>query len=947
MFESFMAVPLHFTVEFLGFLMTAGAAFLVLSRPSLIPGEAFNRITAALGFTVLAAAQVAHGGAFAVGTVDATTDGAEFLVAGRGLGYALLLIAVVGGLRAAPAAGAALALREPLLLVPAGVAALLSIMALAAARVESAMRRLAGAAFLIAVSEALTASAPSEVFGTGDVDTFSYLAHGLRAGGYLLLGSWLWTGIRSSIRIRFVASFVALLVAVVLALSTALTGVISSNVEQNELARVKEQALSTANSIMEDEAADLQEMIESSIGAFEAELAGKMRTQTDLFTEAANVAELLPTVDFVLLRGPNRPTGRSFAFAGEGPSLHIGPPRDFKERRLEASDWLKVMGTDVAKDATSFEEFGGVDRVEDSIVILAGKQVGDPNSPAGVVIVGQWVDGLTMEDITNRLKPTRATLVVSGKTMTSELPAKLPKRRLLPGSSDIETTGTPFATQQTLGERAFYSGFAALRRPTGEVIGEIVLSSPASIVSQTREGVTKILFVVAMGVGAIAMVLAWLSGRRFTRPIQQLTATAGRVREGDLAAQAVVHGEDEVGQLGETFNEMTASLLRMTDDLREAAQEESRLRTRIETIMQSMADGLVAVDADLHVLAFNREAETLTGIKAGAAIGHPVEKVLEARDAQGDPVRLPIFDLAEGSVGAVMLKRKGGDPVPVAVTSAIVRNDDGDVAGGVAVLRDMTREREIEKMKSEFLSNISHELRTPLTPIKGYAEILSRKEVPPEKTKQFVKGILDSTARLERIVELLVDFSAMEAGRLAPRATPIDLGALVQKLAEDWEKKTPRHSVVAEVRPKLPQVVGDERLIRRSIEEVLDNAVKFSPQGGTIKLEAKGATSATNGRRRQVQVCVTDEGIGITPEDLPKVFSDFHQLDGSETRAYGGLGLGLAFVQRIVEAHAGTITVESEPDQGTTFTISIPAARRARKATGGEPASRPEETVAD
>ncbi|HEX2196959.1 MAG TPA: ATP-binding protein, partial [Actinomycetota bacterium] len=223
------------------------------------------------------------------------------------------------------------------------------------------------------------------------------------------------------------------------------------------------------------------------------------------------------------------------------------------------------------------------------------------------------------------------------------------------------------------------------------------------------------------------------------------------------------------------------------------------------------------------------------------------------------------------------------------------------------------------------------ELRTPLTPIKGYAEILSRKEVPPEKTKQFVKGILDSTARLERIVELLVDFSAMEAGRLAPRSTPIDLGEVVAKLAEEWERKTPRHEVVAEVPDKLPQVVGDERLIRRSIEEVLDNAVKFSPHGGTIRLEARTATGATNGRRRQVQVCVTDEGIGITPEDLPKVFSDFHQLDGSETRAYGGLGLGLAFVQRIVEAHAGTITVESEPDQGTTFTISIPAARRARR----------------
>jgi PAS domain S-box-containing protein len=925
MFESFMAVPLHFTVEFLGFLMTAGAAILVLSRPSLIPGESFNRIAAALGFAVLAAAQFAHGGAFSFADVDATTDGAEFLVAARGLGYALLMIAVVGGLRAAPAVGAAFALREPLLLVPAGAAALLSIMCLAAARAEHALRSLASAAFLIAVSEALTASAPGEVYGTGAVDTMSYAAHGVRAGGYLLLGAWLWTGIRSSIRIRFVASFVALLVAVVLALATALTGVISSNVERNELDRVKEQARGTARSLQLS-AGDLQDSLESTSSQFAADLEARFRTQQNLFDTADRVANAIPTADFVILQRPDTP----LAYSGDGPLYHLGPEQRKVEKRFRASDATAIIGSDVAKDALEFAVFGGLERIGDSIVVLAGRQIGSPQ-PAGVLIVGQWIDALTMEDITSQLRPTRASLVVNGTTVTSELSTRVPKDRLLPRSAaaEIETTGTAFSIQQTLGERTFYSGFGALRRPTREVIGQVVLSSPAELVSQTRQGVTRILFVVAMGVGAIAMVLAWLSGRRFTRPIQHLTAAARRVREGDLTAQAVVQGEDEVGQLGETFNEMTASLFRMTDDLREAAREESRLRTRIETIMQSMADGLVAVDADSRVLAFNREAEALTGMKPGTAIGKPVEQVLQARDPQGEPVRLPIFDLAEGSVGGITLKRKGGDPVPVAVTSAILRSDEGEVAGGVAVVRDMTREREVEKMKSEFLSNISHELRTPLTPIKGYAEILNRKEVPPEKAKQFVKGILESTERLERIVELLVDFSAMEAGRLAPRSTPIDLGALVQKLAEDWGRKTPRHEVVAEVASRLPEVVGDERLIRRSIEEVLDNAVKFSPHGGTIKLQAKTATNGTNGRGRQVQVCVSDEGIGITPEDLPKVFSDFHQLDGSETRAYGGLGLGLAFVQRIVEAHSGTITVESEPDQGTTFTISIPAARRA------------------
>ncbi|MFN2587634.1 MAG: ATP-binding protein [Actinomycetota bacterium] len=927
MFESFMAVPLHFTVEFLGFLMTAGAAALVLSRPALIPGESFNRVTAALGFAVLAAAQVAHGGAFAVGDIDGTTDGAEFLVAARGLGYALVLIAVVGGLRAAPSVGAAFALREPLLLVPAGAAALLAIMSLASARTHAAMRRLAGASLLAAAAEALTASVPAEVYGTGSVETLSFVAHGLRAGGYLLLGAWLWTGIRSSIRIRFVASFVALLVSVVLALATALTGVISSNVERNELERVREQAAGTARSVMGEETKDVLRVAES-LGSAK-DLPQRMASLPSLNGTAATLLSTQPTIDFVYLTSSANAVG----LAGEGPSYHRGASPRFREPPLKVADATKILGTDLFADTRLGDLVAGLERIEDEelrdpIVILGIQKVFLDGREIGVVIAGRWVDGLTMEAITARVRPTRASLVVDERTVTSELPVRLPKQRLVSGAAaeEVEITGRPSSMQQTLGGRSFYSGIGPLKRGNGEVIGQIVLSSPAEIVSQTRQGVTRILFVVAMAVGAVAILLAWFSGRRITRPIQQLTATAARVREGDLTAKAVVGGEDEVGQLGETFNEMTTSLVRMTDDLREAAREESRLRTRIETIMQSMADGLVAVDANLEVLAFNREAEALTGISADDAIGQPVESVLRVTEAQGERVRLPIFDLAAGSVGAVMLKRKAGEPVPVAVTSAVLRTDDGEVAGAVAVLRDMTREREVERMKSEFLSNISHELRTPLTPIKGYAEILSRKEVPAEKSKQFVKGILDSTARLERIVELLVDFSAMEAGRLAPRSTPIDLGALVRKLADDWEQKTPRHNVVADVKARLPKVVGDERLIRRSIEEVLDNAVKFSPHGGTIRLEAKGASRGANGRGRQVEVRVSDEGIGITPDDLSKVFSDFHQLDGSETRAYGGLGLGLAFVQRIIEAHQGEITVESEPDQGTTFTIRIPAA---------------------
>ncbi|MCA1708462.1 MAG: cell wall metabolism sensor histidine kinase WalK, partial [Actinobacteria bacterium] len=470
-----------------------------------------------------------------------------------------------------------------------------------------------------------------------------------------------------------------------------------------------------------------------------------------------------------------------------------------------------------------------------------------------------------------------------------------------------------------------------LQSDDGFAVGYLVLSSPSRLVTTARETVTRTLFLVALGVGAIVLLLAYYSGSRITRPIQTLTETARRIREGDLKAQADVAGEDEVGQLGETFNEMTTSLFRMTNDLRQAARDEHQLRAQVEAIIESMADGLVAVGADGTVIAFNREAEQITGLRAKSVTGKPIRKVLDARDSQGEKVPLPIFELAEGSVGGVFIQRKGADPVPVSIVCAALRTEEGETDGGVAVVRDMTREREVERMKSEFLSNISHELRTPLTPIKGYAEILDKKEVPAAKVKQFTRGILESTAKLERIVELLVDFAALEAGRLSPRSASVDIAAIVEKLASDWERRTPRHTVVAEVDDKLPKVTGDERLLRRSLEEILDNAVKFSPEGGTISLavhsEARHNGNERRRKVRSVEVTVSDEGIGIPEEDMSKIFSDFHQLDGSETRSYGGLGLGLAFVRRIIEAHDGTVSVDSELDHGTRLTVSLPAAK--------------------
>ncbi len=933
MIESFASVPLHFTIEFLGFLVAAGGAILALTRRSLVPGEPSNRIIVAFGFLILALVQVLHGGSFTIAGESFDVDGGQLLIAARAAGLAFVFVGISGALRSGPALGAAVAIKQPLAFAPAGAALLLAASALSGSFKNGprAYRRLAFGALLLGISEVLTAFDPNASFGSQSVSSFAYGAHALKLGGYLGLSAWLWSAVRSSIRTRFVASFAALLVMVVLALSSTLTGVLSNNVEEEKLTLLDQQLGNVVEEIERSNSSELAGDL-LIVSTLEDTVQAPVAAGGDLNGLARTILQELPffEFDFVLITDPK---GLILGFreqTGAG-----------KARQIERIDQLSIAGSGVVGTVKSGREVAASPTKINKRLIanVAARRVFDPEQPnrtAGIIIAGRFIDQLDMDRITEQLAA-QASLVVDGRTVASALPAAAGTARLVPGGvkTEVNALDSPVTARHTVKGRSFFSAFATIDAADGTNVGILALSSPAKSIVATRDALTRILFLVALGVGAIALLLAYFSGRRITSPIQSLTRTAGAVREGDLSAQAIVSGDDEVGRLGETFNEMTSSLLKMTNDLRGAAREEQQLRARIETIIQSMADGLVATDADHNVLAFNREAELLTGLKARHAMGKPIEKVLRANDANGERVPLPIFELAPGSVDNIFLEKKNGQRTPVTVVSAVLFAEEGDVAGGVAVLRDVSREREVERMKSEFLANISHELRTPLTPIKGYAEILGRKEVPPDKVKKFVGGILEGTSRLERIIQLLVDFSAMEAGRLAPRSKPIDMGELIETLALSWEAKTKSHSVTADIEEALPRVSGDERLLRRSLEEVLDNAVKFSPQGGAIRLEARGA-GASNGDRRHhhVEVSIIDEGIGIPPEDLPKIFSDFHQLDGSETRSYGGLGLGLAFVQRIVEAHDGSVRVESELDQGTRLTISIPAATRPLKEDG-------------
>lgn len=456
----------------------------------------------------------------------------------------------------------------------------------------------------------------------------------------------------------------------------------------------------------------------------------------------------------------------------------------------------------------------------------------------------------------------------------------------------------------------------------GRVTGVVQVSVPQLWVQNVLNRVWSALGT-ALLLGAAA---AWLLGawraRALSAPVQDLARTAERISAGDLTSRATVRSRDEIGHLAASFNGMAEQLRQKLDALTDE-------RGKIEAIVSSMSDAVVATDAGGRLLLLNGAARDLLDLRPDD-VGRP------AQDALGDHAVWRALDRTtrRGADAAEEFTLGSGTRERLFHLNATpLRAAGGRTAGAVAVVRDVTEFRRAERLRRDLTANVSHELRTPLTSIKGFTETLLAGAWADEAACRRFLTIIDAEAtRLMMLVDDLMALSRLESRAETMELAPVRLDALVEEAVSRLRPQAAQQRIELRTSAAEPAVVAaDADRLLQVFTNLIDNAIKFTPEGGTVDV----ALRRDNG---DAVVAVADSGRGIPPDDLPRIFDRFYRVERSRSREAGGSGLGLAIAKHIVDAHGGRLTATSRLGAGSTFSVALPLAREKAPASAGGPA---------
>lgn len=478
--------------------------------------------------------------------------------------------------------------------------------------------------------------------------------------------------------------------------------------------------------------------------------------------------------------------------------------------------------------------------------------------------------------------------------------------------------GMDIRASQTTGERTYYVARLltdpAQRHPGTPVIR---LGLPLTSIDERVRHIQQDLMT-AFGVAfLLAMALSLWVSRNLTKPLSEMAAAARQLAAGAPGIRLVVASTDEVGLLAQTLNQMT-------DQLETKIKEVSDDRAQLLAMLIAMVEGVMVLDYRGTVVQVNPALERMFALE-----------LTESRSRHySDVIR---HEGLTALVSAVLQTRSGqGGEITLSPSGRCLRVE-ASIAGGkreqeacaVFVFHDITELRRLEKIRKDFVANVSHELRTPLTSIKGYVEaLLDGGKDDPGTATAFLEIIMRQSNRLNLILDDLLQLSQIESGQVLFRREPVELRALLERTVAVVKPLADKkqHRIELALPEDYMVVEGDEERLVQVFINLLENAVKYTPDHGRISMTIRRVPGRPGASRAMIEVVVADSGIGIPDADRPRVFERFYRVDKARSRELGGTGLGLAIVKHIVEAHSGLVWVEGNLPRGSRFVVHLPVA---------------------
>jgi two-component system phosphate regulon sensor histidine kinase PhoR len=417
-----------------------------------------------------------------------------------------------------------------------------------------------------------------------------------------------------------------------------------------------------------------------------------------------------------------------------------------------------------------------------------------------------------------------------------------------------------------------------------------------------------------------------LISRSVGAQVRDLSLGATRFAAGDLRHRIREPAASELASLARALNDMARQ---MDARLREIAAQQQET----DAILQSMSNGVMALDSEQRIIALNRAAERILGVNAAKARGRLLHEVVR----QPELHRLVNAAMSGGEQNPVEFALTGAGGAMVEARTERLKREGGGVRGLLVVFDDVTRLRRLESLRSDFAANVSHELRTPITNIKGYVETLLETGLADrEQAERFLTVIRHNSDRLAAIVEDVLALTRLERASAGAAHRDQEAGGARPSPEEFPKERAPirgilasaiaQHQAAADAKSIAIELAADadltarvhSALLEQAVSNLISNAINYSPPRTQVRVSAGRLASG------EIEIAVKDEGPGIAKEHQERIFERFYRIDRGRSREVGGTGLGLAIVKHIVREHRGTVSLESEVGKGSTFRIVIP-----------------------